>query len=112
MYSPVLEICPNAALSDQVTEVWLLPITEAKNCCIRTAVRLTAAGVTDTDIEGSTIMVAESDIPVVGVAVAIIVWGAETEAGAVYSPEPDIVPICGLSDHLNKLLLPVTLAES
>jgi hypothetical protein len=121
VYNPAAEIVPTAALSDQRTDVLVLPVTVAKNCVAAPAVRLTDAGDMVT-FTGATI-VAEADADLVGsarlVAATATVAGVGTAAGAVYSPVLDTVPTVALppaspftAQETPAFVVPVTVAVS
>ncbi len=46
VYRPVLDSVPTAGLRDQVTLVFVVPVTVAVNCCVCETERLADAGVT------------------------------------------------------------------
>jgi hypothetical protein len=62
---------------------------------------------------GTKVIVALADIPLLATLVAVTTtFCCEfTEAGAVYTPELEIEPICGVTDHVTDVLeVPVTVA--
>ena len=54
VYNPLVEIVPNAGLSDHVTRVLDIPVTVAVNCFAPKAVKLTFPGLIDTGTVGAT----------------------------------------------------------
>lgn len=60
--TPVLEMVP--AVVDQITEVLLVPVTDAENCCVLPAVKVALVGFTLTPmlvlVGGFTVTVAEA----------------------------------------------------
>ena len=71
---------PIAGLSDQVTAVFVVPVTLAVNCCVWVTIRLAVEGVTAI-LTGTSVMEAEALTPA-AVAVTVTIW-AVTEEGAV-----------------------------
>jgi hypothetical protein len=62
VYSPVVLMEPTSGLIDQVTAVFVVPVTAAVNCCVCDGPRLTVVGETDTvtTCGGSSVTVAEA----------------------------------------------------
>src|SRR5205085_1997519 len=115
VYSPLASIVPGPAITAQVTDVLLVPVTEAANCCVSPAVRFAVFGLTVTAIVGLRFTVAVSDLLVsatlVALTVAVCVVGIE--AGAVYRPLALIVPGPAMTAQVTAVLLvPVTVAAN
>ena len=97
-----------AGLIDQVTTVLLLLVTTAVNCCVCSAYNVTDCGVTLTTGARS-VMVPEEVIAGLPTetAVAVTVCWVGINAGALYTPEEEIVPApAGLIDQIGPLELP------
>ena len=119
MYKPLVEIVPVAELSDQVTAVFVDPLTEAVNCCVCAGASVDVPGETETDTgtetDGFTVTVALDFLVVSAtlVAVTVTVWELLTLEGAVYKPLLEIVPVAELRDQLTAVLLrPTTVATN
>jgi hypothetical protein len=115
VYKPLADSVPTAGFIDHVTLVLLLPVTAAVNCCALEAVRVAVAGVTlnATTACGCNVTTALAALVVSAtlVAVTVTLCAEAMDAGAVYKPLPDSVPIAGFIDHVTLvLLLPVTAA--
>jgi hypothetical protein len=107
--SPVPEMVP--AVADQVTEVFLEPVTVALNCWVPPELSVTVVGemVTET-VGGVTVTVAEAEelglAWLVAVTVTVVV---EVTLGAVKRPEVEIEP--AVADQVTAVLVePVTVA--
>src|SRR5437868_13255290 len=95
----------------QLTDVLLVPVTEARNCCVSPAVRLAVLGLTATATVGLRLIVAVSDLVLSATLVArtVAVCAVGIEAGAVYSPLVLIVPAPAITAQVTAVLLvPVT----
>jgi len=85
------------------------------NCCVPLALRLTVAGVKETEIVGIkvTIAVANLEASAAEVAVTVTVCSLVIVAGAVYSPDEGRVPIAGLRLQFTAVLVvPPTTTEN
>lgn len=70
VYKPELEIVP--ALAVHVTDVLLLPVTDAVNCCVALVTTLTTVGDTETATTGAdTTTVAVADLVLSAALVAV-----------------------------------------
>jgi hypothetical protein len=127
VYSPLAEIVPQAAPlhpvpdTDQVTAVFVAPLTVAENCCcpLTETCVVDGATVTETEVEDSITTEAEADFveSATEVAVTVARAGLGIVAGAVYNPVEVIVPHDPATqpipetDHVTPVLeLPVTFA--
>jgi peptidyl-tRNA hydrolase len=108
VYSPVPEITPVAGEIDHVTGPLEL-LTCTLNCAVCDGPSVTAEGKTEIPAGRFSVIRAEALAPGID-AVTVMVWDAVIEAGAVYSPAPEIVPMGGYSDHVTGLLELVTWA--
>lgn len=109
VYSPELEIDPWDA--DQVTTVFVVPVTVALNCCVAPVCNATELGTTETARVGGeaiTVTVAVPDWVGSAVLVAMTTY-VPVVAGALYRPDDVIVP--PEVDQVTPVsLLPVTVA--
>lgn len=111
---PVLEIDP--AVVDQTTDVLLVPLTVAANCCVPPEVRLALVGFKRTemfgDAGGLTVTVADAFAVAQARLVAVTVTEEVAETvGAVSTPVLEIEP--ALVDQLTPVLVePLTAAEN
>ncbi len=83
VYSPELEALP--AVADQVTAVFVEPVTVAVNCCVPLVSIDAAVGLIETDTGGGadvTVIVAEADFVLSAALVAVTVY-VPAVAGAV-----------------------------
>ena len=92
MYKPAAEIDPQAVptqpapVTDHRTDVFVLPLTAAENCCVPFTLTWTPDGETDTEIAvaGTTVITAEADLLLSATDLAVTVTEPEgTAAGAV-----------------------------
>ena len=87
VYRPAAESVPTAGFMDQVTAVFVDPVTVAENCCVWLVVRDTEAGLICTAMTagGASEMVEVADLVVsaTDLAVTITVWVLAIELGAV-----------------------------
>ncbi len=60
VYRPELEIVP--AVADQVTDVFVEPVTVALNCCVAFVRMVAAVGVSETATGAFTVTIAEADL--------------------------------------------------
>ena len=74
-------------LTVQVTDVFVLPVTVAENCCCPPVLTWAVNGDTDTDIDAAASMITDAEADFVGsateVAVTVASAGSGTTAGAV-----------------------------
>jgi len=92
VYSPEEEMVPPVA--DQVTDVLLLPVTDAANCCVAPVCIEAEVGVTLTLTAGGgcgTVTLADADFVVSATLVAVTTYDPGV-LGAVYKPEEETVP--------------------
>ena len=95
--SPDVEMDP--ALADQVTAVFVEPLTVAVNCWVAPEETAAVAGEIeiDTALGGLTVMVAEADMAVLARLVACTVtFILDVQLGAVNCPEGEIEPALAL----------------
>jgi hypothetical protein len=102
VYSPEPVTVPTAGLRDHVTAVFAVPVTVAVNCCVCVAVSGTDAGAGVTQTPPTRVKVAVPKIAPLNtlVALTVIVCPAGITAGAVYSPEPEMLPTAGVILHV------------
>lgn len=105
------------ALVDQRTEVLLVPLTVAKNCCVPPDVTVALVGFTLTvmpvvDVGGLTVTVAEAFASTEAALVAVMVtYEVDVTVGAVSKPLLEIEP--ALVDQVTPVLVePLTIAEN
>jgi hypothetical protein len=113
MYSPAALMVPKLGdVIDQLTPVLFVPVTEALNCWLWPAVRLTLAGVTETlTVIRFTVALARAFGFATLVAITFTSCGVEMLAGAVYRPFESMAPKFGLSDQLTPVtVVPLTVA--
>jgi len=104
---PPVEMLP--PLADHVTDVLLLPVTLAVNCCVPLVSMEAETGEIVTPTTGAlTVTVAEADLVVSATLVAVTV-NVPALPGAVYSPADETEPLVALQ-VTEVLLEPVTLA--
>jgi hypothetical protein len=84
VYRPALEIVPTAGFTDQVTAIFVVPVTAAVNCCVCPAERLAVAGDTLTVI-GAATEISKSEI-------ACVPAASRTCTVNLYGPCADGVP--------------------
>ena len=112
VYSPVAEMLPTLGLIDQVTAVFVVPVTVAVNCWVWPAVSVTLGGLTETPMT-LRLTVALPDLVASATLVAVTVtdWELVMLAGAVYSPVTEMLPTLGLIDQVTAVfVVPVTVA--
>jgi hypothetical protein len=106
VYKPVASSVPiPAGATDHVTEVLLLNVTVAVNCCACPPESVDTPGVTLIGAEGSSVRMTDADWVVFAwlVAVTVTVSVAATVAGAVYTPVLLLIvpaPVAGLIVHV------------
>jgi hypothetical protein len=107
VYKPAELMVPPVA--DQVTALFVAPVTVAVNCCILPVESEAEVGDIDTDNVGAlTVTVAEADLVVSAALVAVTV-SVPPVLGAVYKPLEEIVP--PVADQVTAVFaVPVTMA--
>jgi hypothetical protein len=116
VYRPAVDIVPTFGVSDQVTAVFVVPLTVAVNCRVWELVKVALAGLTDTETPPAgglsvTVAVPVFVVSAALVAVTVTVCVEVMLEGAVYRPAAEIVPTFGVSDHVTAVfVVPVTVA--
>ena len=108
MYSP--EVVTDPPVTDQVTAVFVEPVTVAVNCCVALVCNEAEVGLIETVTTGAavTVTVAEADFVLSATLVAFTVK-EPADAGAVYRPEAETVPPVAV--HVTAVFVePVTVA--
>jgi hypothetical protein len=113
VYRPVEEMLPTAGLTDQFTAVFDVPFTADTNCLDCAGPKATDDGVTETVTLGFKVTVAFATF--VGsatlVAMTETVTGLWMTCGATNTPELEMVPAAGVTDHVTAVFVePETVA--
>ncbi len=82
VYRPELEIVPTALFRDQVTAVFVVPVTAAVNCFVAPEDNVAEVGLTETATRGTRSTVAVSNFVGFAAAVAVIVTDCVEEMDA------------------------------
>jgi hypothetical protein len=98
VYSPLESMVPTVVFPPatpftcQLTAVLLEKVTDAVNCCVEVTATEVLEGLTDIGVATVTVASAVLVVSALEITVMVTAAGLGIEAGAVYSPVPDMVP--------------------